>query len=251
MYAAESFSKEYILLFVSGPPPEQLDDSVFAQRKKWSDAHDFYDPPELLRRMFNLDWERCVHGGLMKDEANASAAEFELDDEDLLEVRLALSNNRKNLYEAFAHYCTMGAGDHAMAAYEKASEHSSINTALIEQSGNDHARMTHSAFVSFVRDCDIGNDTSCSPDVIDSTFEWVTRDDTPPATWAKMMASIDPVTSAQEIAEQVGRGPGGGLAGGGVRGMCTGIDVVGDSAGSTVSDGCPPDMAHMESFFCI
>ena len=92
-------------------------------------THDFYDP-ELLRRMFNLTEDDA--SGLMKDEANASAAEFELDDEDLLEVRLALSSNRKNCTRR-SRTTARWAPAITMAAYEKASEHSSINTALIEQ----------------------------------------------------------------------------------------------------------------------
>ena len=40
--------------------PFSLDNSIWAPRKRWCDAHDYYDTEHVRRRMFETDFERAV-----------------------------------------------------------------------------------------------------------------------------------------------------------------------------------------------
>jgi hypothetical protein len=88
--------------------PWQLDDSIFAPRKRTCDARAYYTTRAVLERGFALDWGRCVSARFQRLVAREDdGGVLGLADE-LQEVRAALLAHVETLYSVYGYYCATG-----------------------------------------------------------------------------------------------------------------------------------------------
>ena len=154
---------------------EQLTDSIYHPRKRWSDSKDYRDADRVVQRMFEMDWRRCLTAGMVKDPARAHVEDAELDQAEVLEVRMALYQHRTLVYNAFAYYCGVSASAvavRAVAALE-CRDGGSLRGIF---GATDHQRMRFEAFRRFASEC-IGE--TCTPEIVETCFVWATRDQLP------------------------------------------------------------------------
>jgi hypothetical protein len=177
----------------------QLDESLFYQRKRWADGKDYHDTPRLLNRMFDLDWRRALEAGLLP-QPNVSAAanaEAPLEEEDVHEVKLALSDHKALVYAAYYHYAAVGAADRALLAFEAAVEGNDAGVALVDAFGEDHGGITFKSWSKFTQQCAlVSEEGPCTPNLAEATFVWATREDPKPSWAAKREAAAKAAAKA-------------------------------------------------------
>ena len=177
----------------------QLDESLFYQRKRWADGKDYHDTPRLLNRMFDLDWRRALDAGLLP-QPNVSAAanaEAPLEEEDVHEVKLALSDHKALVYAAYYHYAAVGAAERALIAFEAAVEGNDAGVALVDAFGEDHGGITFKSWSKFTQQCAlVSEEGPCTPNLAEATFVWATREDPKPSWAAKREAAAKAAAKA-------------------------------------------------------
>ena len=97
------------------PKPWKLLNSIWGPRRKYSDAKDFYDPPEVKARAFDVDWEgaREKHGfdkKLVKAAKSIEDAEAQAGATPAA-LKAAIFEHCDLVYQVFNYYCSFGASD--------------------------------------------------------------------------------------------------------------------------------------------
>lgn len=95
------------------PEPEKpfdLDESVFALRKKTCDARSYYCAgPKVTLRAFEIDWSRCnterFRNFIGREDDSSSAQEY---DTELAEVKQELCKHRSLINTVYSYYCVLG-----------------------------------------------------------------------------------------------------------------------------------------------
>lgn len=93
-------------------PPWNIDFSIFAPRKRESDARDYYDNDRVNRKRLETDWKRTVKKSrfrklVARADAGASADPSELEEE-LEEIKAALVRQYDVICRAFSYFCLSG-----------------------------------------------------------------------------------------------------------------------------------------------
>ncbi|GLC40789.1 hypothetical protein PLESTB_000022500 [Pleodorina starrii] len=89
-----------------------VDDSIFAQRKKESESHEVYDTEKIRQQQLNLDWKRVVTKARFRRMVSKGDLGVKEDgqslDEELGEVREELQRRGDFIRPAFVYYSLMG-----------------------------------------------------------------------------------------------------------------------------------------------
>ena len=126
----------------------RLDTSIWAPRVKSSESKDFWDHENVERKMFNLDWSRCIDCGIgrfilrLDDESEDNA-----DADEVTQVASVLWAHHNTVNALFDYYATTG-------------------------SSNDVTHMGPNAFSQFVADFRLSdkNSSFCKPTHFDQLF---------------------------------------------------------------------------------
>ena len=83
-----------------------LDDSIFAPRKRTSDSRAYMgNNPKVSRRAFEIDWSRANQERFRKLIASSDDGGFEGSDTELKEVKEVLGKHRDLIYMTYGYYC--------------------------------------------------------------------------------------------------------------------------------------------------
>jgi len=97
------------------PRPWKLVNSIWRHRRKTCDSKDFYDPPDVKKRAFDIDWERAREEHNL-DKKLARAAKHIHDAEAQRHItpeafKDAMFAHCDLIYQVFHYYCVLSAGD--------------------------------------------------------------------------------------------------------------------------------------------
>jgi hypothetical protein len=85
-----------------------LDRSIFADRKKVSDGHSFFQTVQITERAFNVDWSRCNTPRFRMLIAKEDDGGLETVDIEINEIRDVLCEHRHVIYAMYTYYCACG-----------------------------------------------------------------------------------------------------------------------------------------------